>query len=43
MIPNEAYLSSWKHCTVSIPKPNTPEEEQFEQEFETLLREKQNS
>lgn len=43
MISNAAYLSSWKHCTVSIPKQNTPEEEQFEQEFETLLREKQNS
>ena len=43
MISNAAYLSSWKHCTVSIPKQNTPEEEQFEQEFETLLREKQSS
>jgi hypothetical protein len=43
MISNAAYLSSWKHCTVSIPKQNTPEEEQFEKEFETLLREKQSS
>ena len=43
MISNAAYLSSWKHCTVSILKQNTPEEEQFEKEFETLLREKQSS
>ena len=43
MISNAVYLSSWKHCTVSILKQNTPEEEQFEKEFETLLREKQSS
>ncbi len=41
MISNAAYLSSWKHCTVNIPKQNTPEEQLFEQDFETLLREKQ--
>lgn len=41
MISNAAYLSSWKHYTVSILKQNTPEEEQFEQEFETLLSKKQ--
>ena len=29
MISNAAYLSSWKHCTVNIPKQNTPEKQVF--------------
>lgn len=41
MLSNATYLSSWKYCTVTIPKQNTPEEEQFEKEFETMLRQKQ--
>lgn len=40
LLTNAIYLSSWQKKMISLPAPGTPEEMDFEKEFETFLSEK---